>query len=167
MGRQGRGPICVAPGATWCDACEIQSREMRSREIESPASIHRQCKVTQTADPSHSREPMTCRVTCGRMAGNRTRACMTYAWRGGDGGVAARRRSCAGPRDFSGGAPESRPALALRETRMRIESANRERYTRVPAERANRERKPRPRIEAGRITRPGWGRVCSGRGFSR
>ena len=52
-----RACVCVVPGATWCDACEIQSREMRSREIESPAGIHRQCKVTQTADPSHWREP--------------------------------------------------------------------------------------------------------------
>ena len=65
-----RACVCVVPGATWCDACEIQSREMRSREIESPAGIHRQCKVTQTADPSHWREPRQY-IASGREAGIR------------------------------------------------------------------------------------------------
>ena len=86
MGRQGRGPICVAPGATWCDVCEIQSREMRSREIESPAGIHRQCKVTQTADPSAPggvgaalpQVSVSHRPPCRR----RGSACARVAWRG-------------------------------------------------------------------------------------
>ena len=111
---------------------------------------------------------MTCRVTCGRMAGNRTRACMTYAWRGGDGGVAARRRIGGRPRDFSGGAPESRSALALRKSRTRIENAK----SRTPIENANRahanrERKPRPRIETGRVTAWLGSGVCSGRKLPR